>query len=790
MPGKLKNAVGDAIELKNINFKRIILFFVVFLFFFFRKVSAIGHNIVNEGFYQIESLVAENKAVDIGEASPKAETSVWLWDKNDSLAQIFYIAQADDGFFEIRPVCSGMALDVAGAEAEQGTNVWQYPLNSTDAQRWSFENCYDDVFVIRTKLGDFCLDVEGADSGNGTNIRIWEPNYTCAQKFRFKKVCIESKAVDNGLETFFNLSYQMDYSKKPLRLREYFFKRYTFGGFKNVLVLGDDDFLKSFNEIFKEQTNFKFDLKKSLESVENKEKYDFVINEKYKECFLKCIFPNTKIETFRQIYSPILYQAVIDYLSDNKIPIYFFEAPKIAEMKNCDAVKSHIINGVNEYKLYERRDLLDKIFGDNEDCKNYFTSLEFSKTSNITIKIKNHFAIADFKGKYCNIIDHHRFVKSAPEKYKNTIYMYGSCTMRSKHVSDNYTIESFMQKHLNDDFPNIYNCIGYGVEASEINDFEYILDTDFKPGDIIIEERAFSEELKQIIKQNRCKYASLSVPLDDADIGTFSIGEELTHFNHIGCKTVADYIYGSIKNKLDEFSKCDFDNKIITFGHVVENDQFIKDNPDFVPWLNKLKSLSKPYIDAGKKIGSLNVNCNPFTKGHRYLIEESLKKVDHLFIFVVEEDASEFSFKDRYEMVKRGVADLDNITLLTTGKWMCSKFTFPDYFDKEALQSKIILNPTKDIELYGKYIAPAIGATIRFAGEEPLDLITRQHNNFMKEKFPYYGIEFCEIPRKTLENGQVISASKVRKYLEEKNFEELAKLVPKTTYDYLIKNFT
>ena len=79
----------------------------------------------------------------------------------------------------------------------------------------------------------------------------------------------------------------------------------------------------------------------------------------------------------------------------------------------------------------------------------------------------------------------------------------------------------------------------------------------------------------------------------------------------------------------------------------------MRDNPDFKPYLDNLEKLSRPYRAAGKKIGSLNVNCNPFTRGHRYLIEEALKRVDHLFLFVVEEDASEFSFKDRYEMVKR-----------------------------------------------------------------------------------------------------------------------------------------
>jgi [citrate (pro-3S)-lyase] ligase len=50
----------------------------------------------------------------------------------------------------------------------------------------------------------------------------------------------------------------------------------------------------------------------------------------------------------------------------------------------------------------------------------------------------------------------------------------------------------------------------------------------------------------------------------------------------------------------------------------------------------------------------------------------------------------------------------------------------------------------------------------------------------MRELLPAYGIEFYEIERK-----DNISASAVRRFLKEGNFEELKKLVPQTTYDYL-----
>ena len=85
-------------------------------------------------------------------------------------------------------------------------------------------------------------------------------------------------------------------------------------------------------------------------------------------------------------------------------------------------------------------------------------------------------------------------------------------------------------------------------------------------------------------------------------------------------------------------------------------------------------------------------------------------------------------------------------------------------------------------------IAPQLGITVRFAGEEPLDNVTRRYNETMERILPKYGIDFEVIPRKEI-NGDVISASRVRKLLEEDDFEEIQKLVPKTTLEYLNENY-
>ena len=58
------------------------------------------------------------------------------------------------------------------------------------------------------------------------------------------------------------------------------------------------------------------------------------------------------------------------------------------------------------------------------------------------------------------------------------------------------------------------------------------------------------------------------------------------------------------------------------------------------------------------------MNCNPFTIGHRKLIEYAAEKKRRVFILCVEEDVSLFSFADRLEMLKSGTADLENVTVI------------------------------------------------------------------------------------------------------------------------------
>ena len=190
---------------------------------------------------------------------------------------------------------------------------------------------------------------------------------------------------------------------------------------------------------------------------------------------------------------------------------------------------------------------------------------------------------------------------------------------------------------------------------------------------------------------------------------------------------------------------------------------------------------------AGKKrkpgkTAALVMNCNPFTLGHRYLLERASKENDTVHLFVVSEDMSLFPFAGRYELIKEGCADLLNIVLHTTESYMISSAVFPSYFLTD--ETAVIETQAKlDIEIF-RQIACVLGVETRYMGEEPLSATTNIYNKIMKDALPGSGIDCIILPRIEY-GGMPISASRVRELLRKGRIEECKELLPSSTFRYL-----
>ena len=181
--------------------------------------------------------------------------------------------------------------------------------------------------------------------------------------------------------------------------------------------------------------------------------------------------------------------------------------------------------------------------------------------------------------------------------------------------------------------------------------------------------------------------------------------------------------------------------------------------------------------------GCIVMNCNPFTLGHQYLIEQAAARCGQLLILLVEEDRSAFPFKVRLALTRQGCAHLDNVTVLPGGPYVISAATFPGYFIKEM--SDVVATQTAlDIDIFARHIAPGLGLTARFAGEEPSDPVTAAYNAAMLARLPECGVAVHILPRRET-GGTPISASRVRALVKEGRLAEIAELVPQSTYNYI-----
>lgn len=184
---------------------------------------------------------------------------------------------------------------------------------------------------------------------------------------------------------------------------------------------------------------------------------------------------------------------------------------------------------------------------------------------------------------------------------------------------------------------------------------------------------------------------------------------------------------------------------------------------------------------AGKKIGAVVMNANPFTLGHQYLLAKAAAACDALHVFVVEEEASPIPFAVRYALVKAGSEQLKNLVYHSSGSYIISSATFPSYFLKDS-QLVIESQAKLDLQVFTQ-IAQALGITERFVGEEPFSEVTSIYNRIMAKELPRSGIVCTVLPRKEGQDGP-ISASTVRLALKEGRLDAVKTVVPASTYAY------
>ncbi|WP_251717014.1 [citrate (pro-3S)-lyase] ligase [Lactobacillus agrestimuris] len=205
-------------------------------------------------------------------------------------------------------------------------------------------------------------------------------------------------------------------------------------------------------------------------------------------------------------------------------------------------------------------------------------------------------------------------------------------------------------------------------------------------------------------------------------------------------------------------------------------------DPNIEDYLNNLPQV---HDQKNKKVAAVVMNANPFTLGHRYLVEKASNENDLVYVFVVKEDLSLFSTAERMKLVKEGTQDLSNVEVVSGEEYMVSSATFPAYFLKSAAEL-IDVQTTIDAKVFKNFVAPKLNIKSRYLGEEPFSRTTNSYNKKLQEILSPE-VKVIIIPR-LREKDKIVNATEVRKYIKTGSLDKIEAFLPKTTYDFIKNN--
>lgn len=388
-------------------------------------------------------------------------------------------------------------------------------------------------------------------------------------------------------------------------------------------------------------------------------------------------------------------------------------------------------------------------------------NLQFSiETNNVYTRMK------DVQSRYLNVVNGERVTVGQPSEAERTVWFFGPCLMVGAYVEDKHTIESFLQERFNrEGFScKVVNC---GCFETTYQRMIRLVSTPMKPGDVAV---LYVDNLQIPGVES----IDLTDVLDRNNVPAGWLLNQPLHGNHKVNQIYADELFDRMVRGGVLTSKASKEESKISVTREFAVNTLYLDvyYDDFHP-------------KEGEVVGSVGMHGNPFTLGHRYLIETASKQVDRLFVLMIEDELGLFSYAERFAMAVEGTKDLPNVRIVTGGPFQATRNVFREYF-VQVEPSDIRESAVVDTQIFAEAIAKRLGITRRFLGDERHNPKMQFFNELMKEMLPDYGIEVIEIPRAQA-GGRSISASLSREAAANGDRETLLANVPKSTLKFLLE---
>lgn len=547
-----------------------------------------------------------------------------------------------------------------------------------------------------------------------------------------------------------------------------------------LLILGSPQNQARLEKVLTRITPIPLRVIDSLEKLDPAIHYGCVVNAAYPEQvtdFLQAHYQIDKIVQLQDVLSHVVITETCRYVAQRKARFVCLEIPFGEPWENRPLPKA-----------LEDEKLVREFSADFPEELPYLTSRK-QGLANICKTRNNglHRILEDVKSPFFNSVGGERVTVGVPESYQRAIHVYGECTACGLCTSDAYTIESLLQKKLNQKAQNQVRVFNHGVMGTPdmINNLIYILNTPLQEGDAAILLGVFRPEDYQLFEtlaidciQTKEKFQQLA--------GRWYLN------NPAHCNPSANELFASV---LMEYLQSDF---------LKQPSQDRTSCGTYFTGMPPLRNRTAPLLDAHiahyrdyiarrkafsrAKNGLVVFNADPFTLGHRALLEYAASRVDLLYVMALENDASFFKSLDRFSMIELGSMDLPNVRVLTSGAITGTPRTFPEYFfpQSQKRDPNLDVELPLDLKIFIKLIAPVLNISVYYVGDEPTNCVSNKFIQHACAYMPPRGVQVQIIPRKKCENSdEIISASTVRHLYQQSLWEELKKYVPETTLTYL-----
>ena len=307
-------------------------------------------------------------------------------------------------------------------------------------------------------------------------------------------------------------------------------------------------------------------------------------------------------------------------------------------------------------------------------------------------------------------------------------------------------------------------------EIDKIKEFLLSNDLDYENN---IQKSFYIEENNEIcatisVYKNIIKCFAVASKYRNLNYGSILISNAINYFYE---NKIYHYMVYTKKVYANTFNSLGF-KEIISTDNVSILEAGINSIDDYIKDLKRKIEYKFDIILEQSDLACLVVNCNPVTNGHLELIEYASKHHQYVIVFLLEEDLSLFTYKERMTLLYLAVNHLSNVLVVPSSCYIISSLTFPNYFLKnEQLKNKQWA--ITDALIFNNYFMKYLNISKRYIGTET-NKIMKEYNETLKEILVN---KIVEVDRFKL-NDEVISASLVRQYINSGDIEKASSFIP------------